>query len=423
MILQPGARLLPEYVLVRKRGAGAFGEVWHAKGPGGLDVALKFIRLDESVLLLELRSLDVMKSIRHPNLVSLFGAWHKEPWLVLAMELCDCSLLDRLTDALGKKQVGIPSEQLLRYMSDAATGLDVLNAKQVQHRDVKPANLLLVNDGVKIADFGLAKVLEQTVASNSGAGTLAYTAPECFRGQLAKQSDQYSLAVTYCHLRTGELLFKGNQAEVMYAHLSNEPDLSRLQLSERPILARALAKEPGKRWPDCTAFVAELANSQRIIDVAKRHENAFLVCNRGIERLTNASYDLAMADFDEAISIMPNMAYSYILRGLASLGRRAVRSTITDFDEAIQRDTKSALELLNLATNGSLNLQTGYGEMGSLLMPGNPLREATIQAVAFGLLGIMNGTQGDRGEMLCRIQRHMRNDLAPATVKPWWRLW
>jgi len=55
-------------------------------------------------------------------------------------------------------------------MSDAANGLDALNAKQVQHRDVKPANLLLLDSGVKVADFGLAKALEQTVASNSEAG-------------------------------------------------------------------------------------------------------------------------------------------------------------------------------------------------------------------------------------------------------------
>ncbi len=193
MTLQPGSRPVPsypDYVLIRKLGAGAFGEVWHAHGPGGLDVALKFIRLDGHVLALELRSLEVMKTIRHPNLVSLFGAWHKDNWLILAMELCDRSLQNRLAEALDKKLPGIPVMELLSYMGDAADGLDALNAKQVQHRDVKPANLLLLDSGVKVADFGLAKVLEQTEASNTGAGTLAYTAPECFKGKLAQQSDQ-----------------------------------------------------------------------------------------------------------------------------------------------------------------------------------------------------------------------------------------
>ncbi len=116
MLLQPGSRPVPnypDYELIRKLGAGAFGEVWHAHGPGGLDVALKFIRLDPHGLAPELRSLEVMKSIRHPNLVSLFGAWHKDHWLILAMELCDRTLQDRLAEALYQKLPGIPLEELL----------------------------------------------------------------------------------------------------------------------------------------------------------------------------------------------------------------------------------------------------------------------------------------------------------------------
>lgn len=265
MTLQPGGRPVPnypDYVLIRKLGAGAFGEVWQAHGPGGFDVALKFIHLHAHVRALELRSLEVMKSIRDPHLVSLFGAWYKDDWLILAMELCDRSLQDRLAEAMGQKLPGIPLNELLSFMSDAAHGLDALNAKQVQHRDVKPANLLLLNSGVKVSDFGLAKALEQTVASNSGAGTLAYTAPECFKGELTQQSDQYSLAVTYYHLRTGHLLFNGDQAKMMYAHLELEPDLSHMAPAERVALARALSKEPCKRWPNCKAFINELAAGQ-----------------------------------------------------------------------------------------------------------------------------------------------------------------
>ncbi len=261
LTLSPGARPVPgypDYELVRKLGAGGFGEVWQARGPGGIDVALKFIRLDASGSEVEVRSLDVMKAIRHPNLAGLFGVWRTDKVLILAMELCDRSLQDRLSEALQQNLPGIPVRELLGYMRGAAEGLDALHEKQVQHRDVKPGNLLLLQKGVKVADFGLAKMIEQTGDSHTGSMTLSYAAPEFFKGETSRHSDQYSLAATYVHLRTGRLLFEGSHHQVVYGHMSAPPDLSQLPEAERAVVARALAKEPENRWPTCEAFVNEL---------------------------------------------------------------------------------------------------------------------------------------------------------------------
>src|SRR5262245_53798380 len=68
-----GARPLPEYELTAKLGQGGYGEVWRAKGPGGFDVAFKFLRLEDATGSSELKALQTIKGIRHPNLLSVFG--------------------------------------------------------------------------------------------------------------------------------------------------------------------------------------------------------------------------------------------------------------------------------------------------------------------------------------------------------------
>jgi formylglycine-generating enzyme required for sulfatase activity len=259
VLLVPGAKPLADYELVQQLGRGGFGEVWKAVGPGGVAVALKCIPLGDRAGVVELRSLQFMKDVRHPHLLGLFGAWQRPGLLILALELADRTLHDRWHEATSQGAYGIPGSELLQYMREAAQGIDHLNGLGIQHRDIEPANLLLVGGGVKIADFGLAKLLEHTVNSNSGAMTPSYAAPEFFAGHTSSQSDQYALAVTYCELRGGRLPFEGNPAQVLAGQLLQPPDLTMLPEAERPVVARALAKQPADRWPSCGAFVEALA--------------------------------------------------------------------------------------------------------------------------------------------------------------------
>src|SRR5438128_99757 len=83
ILLTPGTRPLPEYELVRLLGRGGFGEVWQATGPGGFDVALKFLRLAEQTGQVEMRALELMKKIRHPHLLPMFGAWQRDGLLII----------------------------------------------------------------------------------------------------------------------------------------------------------------------------------------------------------------------------------------------------------------------------------------------------------------------------------------------------
>ena len=250
----PGAEPIPGFRLVRLLGEGGFGSVWLAQTPGQFHVALKFVVLSGTIGFHEKRSLEILRHLRHPNLLTIFGAWKNDRFLIIAMELADRTLADRHKEAKSAGLQGIPRDELLGYMKAAAEAIDYLNephtldekqvAVRVQHRDIKPANILLVGSGVKVADFGLARVLNQTMVSHTGGMTPAYAAPEFLQGRTSQHSDQYCLAVAYCELRGGRLPFTGAFADLILGHVEKEPDLSMLPAEERAAAARALAKNP-----------------------------------------------------------------------------------------------------------------------------------------------------------------------------------
>src|SRR5207302_2512286 len=126
-----------------------------------------------------------------------------------------------------------------------------------QHLDVKPHNLFLVSNHVKVADFGLVNSL--TAAGSSpeaelatGAVTPLYAAPELFHGKLSRHCDQYSLAIVYLELLTGTLPFAGkNLRQLLLEHTQQDPDLQSLDTRDRVIVGRALAKNPEHRFASC----------------------------------------------------------------------------------------------------------------------------------------------------------------------------
>ena len=137
--------------------------------------------------------------------------------LVIAMPLCERSLMDRLRECRAQGLAGLPRDELLGYMDDLAQVLDFLNEPRhpagdgglvgVQHRDVKPHNAFLVGGSARLADFGLAKILETSHASHSGPMSPIYAAPEMLNDRVTASTDQFMLAETYCQLRTGRLPF------------------------------------------------------------------------------------------------------------------------------------------------------------------------------------------------------------------------
>jgi serine/threonine protein kinase len=269
--LHTGMEPYPGYRLRQLVGQGGFAEVWEAETQAGKTIALKFLPCDDSLTASkEVRSIQAVRQLKHPNLIETFQVWCHLGYIIVAMELAEGSLLDLLQAYEGELQSPVPPEQVCLYLTQTAEALDFLNTRQhtmdgrkvaFQHCDVKPSNILLFRDTVKLADFGLASPTSSPLKFHRRAGTLDFTAPEVFQGRLSDWTDQYALAVSYCQLRGGRLPFPDTPTKFVRNYVRPTPDLTMLPEAERPHVARALAPAPQNRWPSCKEFIARLAQT------------------------------------------------------------------------------------------------------------------------------------------------------------------
>ncbi|MCG8650191.1 MAG: protein kinase, partial [Pirellulales bacterium] len=284
--LKRGFEFAPGYRLQEFLGRGQFGQVWRATAPGGAAAAVKFIDLSDGQGQKEYDAVRRVKQIRHANLMPITAIWlldaegkvieevpdeametldlsvaqprgqsavlkEIEPsWLVVSMLLGGKSLHQRMRECCQEGLSGIPPRELISYMDESAKGIDFLNAPQhdlgegpiaIQHSDVKPANIVLIGSSAVVCDFGLARILSRNqVTATSAAGTPAYMAPEAISGKPSRTSDQYSLAVTYYHLRTGKLpVNDGSLWEVLDAHRQGKLTFGLLEQAEQEVLRKA----------------------------------------------------------------------------------------------------------------------------------------------------------------------------------------
>lgn len=307
-----GDQPVPGLRLVQFLGTGAFGEVWKAVRSGETECAVKIVRFDEPKGRREFRGLQRVKRVHHPNLVRIHAFWlkgwdggilegdpaapqcpqgphdhralkplleaepHADPYggaqareLIVEMDLCEQTLFDRLQECRARGLDGIPVDELLPYLAEAAKALDYLNhpsspqdevAAAVQHCDVKPQNIMLVGGSVQICDFGLVRDVGRMPTSPDAAATLAYVAPELMaEGTPSQATDQYSLAVTYYELRTSRLPYPAETlAAITQAVLTGELDFSAVSPAEGKVLRRATARRPNDRYPSCQEMVDAL---------------------------------------------------------------------------------------------------------------------------------------------------------------------
>ena len=266
---------LGRYRITGRLGAGGMGVVYLAEDTVlGRRVALKTVRLLEGADpnskqdLTErfLREARIVAQMDHPGIVAVFDFGHEGETAYLVLEFVAGSNLANRMEQPPKLDRATGARVLL----DAASALDYAHKRGVVHRDVKPANLLLTEDGrVKVADFGIAKLSGSTTMTATGMlmGTVEYMSPEQIRGETVDgRSDQYSLAVVAYQLVTGKRPFQADST-ITLAHMivyeqptpaSAANQSAPVTLNVDRVLARALHKQPAARYATCSDFVRDL---------------------------------------------------------------------------------------------------------------------------------------------------------------------
>jgi serine/threonine protein kinase len=285
--LQAGYEPIPGYRLKQLVGQGGIAEVWEATAPDdGPSVAMKFMHVTDGINAgIEIRTLQSMQGLLHPKLLRIHQVWSLPSHVVISMDLADGSLQDILFACLDEYGTPLPPADACQYLAQAAEAIDFLNSHQhfhdgkrvgFQHGDIKPSNMLVFGDTVKLADFGLAVPMTQARSQRVPKSTIEFAAAEVFQGCMTDQSDQYSLAISYCLLRGGRLPFTDSPRSFQVPYKRPTPDLTMLLEVERPVIARALSPSPISRWPSCWTMMEALAEALRRKDLVRVSSAAVL---------------------------------------------------------------------------------------------------------------------------------------------------
>ena len=254
-----------DYELLEEIGAGGFGRVYRAHDLGlERDVAIKVLHpsltADPAVVERFRREAQLAARLRHPNIVSIYDIAGRAGLQWYTMELVPGLSLAQLVAQQGP----LPVDRVTRLLSEALSALEHAHALGLVHRDLKPENMLIEPDGrLRITDFGLALALrgERFGGASSRSGTPQFAAPEQLLGERVDQrADLYSLAAVAYYGLLGRPPFEGITPEVVLAKQTagvlpplqeERNDVSR-EFEE--VLRRAIASEPGRRFPTAQAF-------------------------------------------------------------------------------------------------------------------------------------------------------------------------
>jgi serine/threonine protein kinase, bacterial len=265
------------YTIVRLLGAGGMGEVYLAQHPrlprrDALKILPAAVSADREYRERFNREADIAATLFHPHIVGVHDRGEDDGQLWISMDYVEGTDSGELLRR--RYPDGMPERDVAEIVTAVAEALDYAHQRDLLHRDVKPANILLTaprsdDRRIMLADFGIARWVNDVsglTATNMTVGTVSYAAPEqLMGGRLDGRADQYALAATAFHLLTGTPPFHhSNPAVVISAHLTGAPpavgDRHPRLAPLDPVLAKALAKDPADRYERCADFARALGH-------------------------------------------------------------------------------------------------------------------------------------------------------------------
>lgn len=277
------------YEIKRLLGAGAMGSVYLAEDPRiKRKLAIKVVKLDairneadrNEFLARFQREAEVSGVLNDPGIVTIYDVGDSEVGPFLAMEYVAGKPLDSLIKS--GEMAKMPLRTKLQIAAGVAAALDHAHTHGIVHRDVKPGNVMLTEEGrPKLMDFGIAK-REDASLTQTGTflGTPSYASPEQIKeGHATLRSDIFSFGVMVFEMLSGVLPFPGTSINTILYKIVNEPPLDVKppvvgMLPERwqSIFSRVLCKDPGGRHPSCAAFLRDLLDAAVDLDKNDRLE-------------------------------------------------------------------------------------------------------------------------------------------------------
>jgi tRNA A-37 threonylcarbamoyl transferase component Bud32 len=254
------------YELLGYLGRGGQGVVYRGRHPDGGLVAIK--RLHPGMADDDKSRARFMREAESARRVAGFctaqviatGVADNAPYIV--SEYIQGESLQKRVDSEGPRSAA----QMERLMVGTLTALSAIHQAGIVHRDFKPSNVLLSDDGPRVVDFGIAQVLGEGTSLSGPMGTPAYMAPEQFSGQTDQSTDVFAWAATMYFAATGQQAFgTGNPPEIMFRVLHKEPDLTLLPDAMRPMLTQCLQKDPALR-PDATTLLLAMLGARGHVD-------------------------------------------------------------------------------------------------------------------------------------------------------------